>query len=52
MYVFIIIAASMICMSGVLIYLSRKNKNINFLIPGLVLLAAGFINVVIYITTS
>jgi len=52
MHVFLIIAVSMIWVSGALFYLSRKNKSINFLIPGFVLLAASFVNVIVYITAS
>jgi len=52
MYVFLIIAVSMICVALTLFYFSQKSKSANFLIPGFVLLAAGFINAIVFITTN
>ena len=52
MSVFIKIAVPMFCVAFTMIYLARKKRDKNYLIPGFVLLAAGFVNGVIAITAG
>ncbi|MEB6377818.1 hypothetical protein MXM41_02515 [Leclercia adecarboxylata] len=47
MSVFLIIAIPMLCVAVTLLCLARVKKNKKFLIPGFVLLSAGFVNAII-----
>lgn len=52
MSVFAKIAIPMFCIAFSMFYLARKKQDKNYLIPGFVLLAAGFVNAVIAITAG
>jgi len=51
MSVFAKIAIPMFCVAFAMFYMARKKCEKNYLIPGFVLLAAGFVNAVLAITT-
>lgn len=50
MSVFLIIAVPMLCVAMVMFYLARKKRTNSFLIPGFVLLSAGFVNLILGLT--
>ena len=52
MSVFAKIAIPMFCIAFAMFYLARNKRDKNYLVPGFVLLAAGFVNVVIAFTTG
>ena len=52
MTVFAKIAVPMFCVAFVMFFLASKKRDKNYLIPGLVLLAAGFVNAVLAITAG
>ena len=47
MSVYTKIAIPMICVSLAMFHLARKKRDRNFLVPGLALLLAGFVNLVL-----
>lgn len=49
MSVFAKIAISMFCVAFAMFYLARKKHDKNYLVPGFVLLAVGFVSVVLSI---
>lgn len=50
MSVYIKIAVPMFCVAFAMFYLARKKRDKNFLIPGLALLLAGFVNLLLGLT--
>lgn len=52
MSVFAKIAIPMFYIAFAMFYLARKKRDINYLIPGFVLLAAGVVNAVVAITAG
>lgn len=50
MSVFTYMAIPMFCVAFLLFYLARKGREKNFLFPGLAMLVAGFVDVVIGLT--
>lgn len=52
MSVFAKIAAPMFCVAFVMLFLARKKRDKNYLIPGFVLLAAGFVNALLAVTAG
>ncbi|WP_158083437.1 hypothetical protein [Pantoea latae] len=52
MSVYAKIAFPMFCIAFAMFYLARKKRDKNYLIPGVVLLAAGVVNAVIAITAG
>ena len=50
MSVFTYMAIPMFCVAFLLFYLARKRREKNFLFPGLAMLVAGFVDVVIGLT--
>lgn len=52
MPVFAKIATPMFCVAFAMFYLARKKHDKNYLIPGFVLLAAGFVNAVLAVTVN
>lgn len=52
MSVFMKVAIPMLCIAAAMFYLARKKSNKNYLIPGAVLLAAGFVNLILGLTTG
>lgn len=51
MSIFTQIAIPMFCVSLTMFYLAHKQQDKNYLVPAYVLLAAGFVNTVIAVTT-
>lgn len=52
MSVFSIISVPMLCIAMTMFYLARKKHNKNYIFPGLVLLSAGFVNLILGFTTT
>lgn len=52
MSVYMTIAVPMLCVALTMFFLARKKRDKNFLIPGLALLLAGFVNLVLGLTLS
>jgi len=52
MSVFAKIAIPMFCVAFAMFILARKQRDKNYLIPGFVLLAAGFVNAVLAVTAG
>lgn len=52
MSVFAKIAIPMLCVAFAMFYLARKKRDKNYLIPGFVLLAAGFVNAALAVTAG
>ncbi|MBM7346089.1 hypothetical protein JOE09_005150 [Pantoea coffeiphila] len=50
MSVYTKIAVPMFCVAFAMFYLARKKRDKNFLIPGLALLLAGFVNLLLGLT--
>ncbi len=50
MSVYTYVAIPMFCVAALMFYLARKRREKNFLIPGLAMLVAGFVNVVLGLT--
>ncbi len=50
MSVYTKIAVPMFCVAFAMFYMARKKRDKNFLIPGLALLLAGFVNLVLGVT--
>ncbi|MEB6338460.1 MULTISPECIES: hypothetical protein [Serratia] len=47
MSVYMYVAIPMFCVAALMFYLARKRREKNFLIPGLAMLVAGFVNAVL-----
>lgn len=52
MSLFLVLAAPMLCVATTMFYLAHKKQEKNYLIPGFVLLSAGFVNAIIGLTTG
>lgn len=46
------IAVPMFCVAFTMLYLARKKRDKNYLAPGFMLLAAGFVSAVVGLTTG